>query len=111
MEQNKCKYAIDGKRTNPNTEAVECPTKTYDKDSLYSDCDCDCFENDSEFSQTINGGILNLAKVTEQLLKHDTNNCNITYKHGNIEIVFNFFIAKITQDGKVVYDTEEEGET
>lgn len=39
MEQTKCKYAKDGKCTNPNAEAIECPTETYDKDSSYSDCD------------------------------------------------------------------------
>ena len=104
MEQNKCKYAKDGKCTNPNAEAVECSTETYDKDSSYTDCDW--FENESEFNQPIGGGMLNLAKVTEQLLQHDTDNCDITYKHGNMEIVFNFCIMKITQNGEVVYDAE-----
>lgn len=106
MEQNKCKYAKDGKCTNPCAEAIECPTETYDKDSPY-EC-CDWYANESEVNQPINSGMLNLAKVTEQLLQYNTDNCDITFKHGDMEIVFNFCITKITQNGEVVYDAEEE---
>ena len=65
-------------------------------------------KKENEFNQLIDGGLLNLPKVTEQLLQHDTDNCDITYKHGNMEIVFNFCIMKITQNGEVVYDAEAE---
>ena len=68
-------------------------------------------EKEKEFNRPIDGGMLNLVKVTEQLLQHDTDNCDITYKHGNMEIVFNFCIMKITQNGEVVYDAEEEDES
>lgn len=60
-----------------------------------------------EQNQPINGGILNLAKVTEQLLRNDSDNCDITYTHGDMEIVFNFCIMKITHKGEVVYDAED----
>lgn len=39
MSETKCRFVQNGKCTNNCAEAIECPTKTYDKDSPYSGCD------------------------------------------------------------------------
>ena len=53
-------------------------------------------------------GNLGLNEVLRQMLKHDTDNCELTYTHGDLEFTLDVTITKITKNGKVEYDIDGE---
>ena len=46
-------------------------------------------------------GNLGLNEVLQQMLKNDTDNCELTYTHGDLEFTLDITITKITKNGKV----------
>lgn len=50
---------------------------------------------------------LDMKEVLLQMLQHDTDNCELTYTHGDLEFTFDITITKIVKNGIVEYDTEE----
>lgn len=53
-------------------------------------------------------GNLGLNEVLRQMLQHDTDNCELTYTHGDLEFTLDVTITKITKNGKVEYDIDGE---
>ena len=53
-------------------------------------------------------GNLGLNEVLQQMLKNDTDNCELTYTHGDLEFTLDITITKITKNGKVEYDIDGE---
>lgn len=53
-------------------------------------------------------GNLGLNEVLSQMLQHDTDNCELTYTHGDLEFTLDVTITKITKNGKVEYDIDGE---
>ena len=53
-------------------------------------------------------GNLGLNEVLRQMLKNDTDNCELTYIHGDLEFTLDITITKITKNGKVEYDIDGE---
>jgi hypothetical protein len=53
-------------------------------------------------------GNLDLREVISQMLKHDTDNCKLTYTHGDLEFKIDVTIIKISKGGKVEYDIDGE---
>ena len=53
-------------------------------------------------------GNLGLNEVLQQMLKNDTDNCELTYTHGDLEFTLDITITKITKNGKVEYNIDGE---
>ena len=53
-------------------------------------------------------GNLGLNEVLQQMLKNDTDNCELTYTHGDLEFTLDITITKIVKNGKVEYDIDGE---
>ena len=53
-------------------------------------------------------GNLGLNEVLQQMLKNNTDNCELTYTHGDLEFTLDITITKITKNGKVEYDIDGE---
>ena len=53
-------------------------------------------------------GNLGFNEVLQQMLKNDTDNCELTYTHGDLEFTLDITITKITKNGKVEYDIDGE---
>ena len=53
-------------------------------------------------------GNLSLNEVLRQMLQHETDNCELTYTHGDLEFTLDVTITKITKNGKVEYDIDGE---
>ena len=53
-------------------------------------------------------GNLGLNEVLRQMLQNDTDNCELTYTHGDLEFTLDVTITKITKNGKVEYDIDGE---
>ena len=53
-------------------------------------------------------GNLGLNEVLRQMLKNDTDNCELTYTHGDLEFTLDITITKIVKNGKVEYDIDGE---
>ena len=53
-------------------------------------------------------GNLGFNEVLRQMLQHDTDNCELTYTHGDLEFTLDVTIIKITKNGKVEYDIDGE---
>ena len=58
-------------------------------------------------NQKYNGN-LGLNEVLRQMLQHDTDNCELTYTHNDLEFTLDVTITKITKNGKVEYDIDGE---
>lgn len=50
---------------------------------------------------------LDMKEVLLQMLQHDTDNCELTYTHGELEFTIDITITKIVKNGIVEYDAEE----
>lgn len=53
-------------------------------------------------------GNLGLNEVLQQMLKNYTDNCELTYTHGDLEFTLDVTITKITKNGKVKYNIDGE---
>lgn len=53
-------------------------------------------------------GNLELNEVLQQMLKNDTDNCELTYTHEDLEFTLDITITKITKNGKVEYNIDGE---
>lgn len=50
---------------------------------------------------------LDMKEVLLQMLQHYTDNCELTYTHGDLEFTIDITITKIVKNGIVEYDAEE----
>lgn len=50
---------------------------------------------------------LDMKEVLLQMLQHNTDNCELTYTHGDLEVTLDITITKIVKNGIVEYDIEE----
>lgn len=63
---------------------------------------------DKEQIEKTSGSLIDIEKIFMQLVREGTDNCDISYKRGDMEITFNFSITKIAKNGEVVVSSEEE---
>ena len=49
-----------------------------------------------------------MKELLLQMLQYNTDNCELTYTHGDLEFTIDVTITKIVKNGIVEYDAEEE---
>ena len=101
MSKGKCRFAKDGRCENPCSEAIYCPTETYDKGSDYDSCDW--FQPEPLIEAFLPEEVIEIAKlISNTNMVSGSSEVHIAYIHEVAKVIYN---AGFRKADNVIKDT------